>query len=99
MTFEAAAVAEFVKVERIFTLLSAGAANGLYTLSGMLLTLITPNLPGWVRAAMWGTWLGGGVMTAAAAVNWVGGIVSSTAVLFPVFIVWMAWMGARWRPT
>ena len=34
----------FMRIERDFTLLSAGAANGLYTVGGILLTLITPEL-------------------------------------------------------
>jgi len=88
----------FMNVERAFTLLSAGGANGLYTLGGVLLTLVTPNLPALVRAAMWITWISGAAMTAAATFSWIGGMVGSTAVLFPLLVAWMAWMGARWRP-
>ena len=89
--------AAFTDVERNFVLLSAGVANGLYTLGGMLLTLATPNLPRRVRALMWITWLAGLAMTIAAVMNHVGGMVISTAVLFPPLIIWTAWMGARWR--
>ncbi len=84
-------------VERAFTLLSAGAANGLYTVGGILLTLATPDLPARVRITMWGTWLAGAGMTVAAVFNSVGGMVVSSVVLFPLLLLWMAWMGARWR--
>ena len=57
--------AAFMSIERSFTLLSAGAANALYTVGGILLTLTTPNLPKWVRASMWATWLAGILMTIA----------------------------------
>lgn len=90
--------AEFSDVERAFVLLSAGAANGLYTIGGALLTLATFGLPAWVRATMWATWLAGAIMTVAAGLNSVNGMVVSTVVLFPLLILWMAWMGARWRP-
>ena len=87
----------FADVERAFTLLSAGGANGLYTLGGMLLTLATPDLPRWVRSAMWATWIAGGAMTVAGLLDHVGGMVASTVVLFPLLICWTVWMGAKWR--
>jgi hypothetical protein len=89
-------VVAFTRIERQFTLLSAGAANGLYTLSGVLLTLLTPNLPRWIRWAMWVTWAAGAAMTISAVVGHVPGLIVSTAVLFPPFLVWVAWMGVRW---
>ena len=87
----------FVTTERAFTLLSAGAANGFYTVAGILLTLLTPDLPRWVRAAMWVTWIAGIGMTVGAIANHTSTMVISTAVLFPPFLVWVAWMGAKWR--
>jgi hypothetical protein len=89
-------LAAFARVERQFTLLSAGAANGLYTLGGIILTLITPNLPRWVRAAMWITWVAGAAMTIAAIAKFLPGLVVSTVVLFLAFLIWVTWMGARW---
>jgi hypothetical protein len=89
--------APFTDVERIATLLTAGASNALYSLGGLVLMLVTPDLPRWVRAAMWGTWLAGLAMTAAGVMNHVGGMMVSTAVLFPLMICWTAWLGARWR--
>lgn len=88
--------APFARTERAFTLLSAGAANGLYTVGGILLTFLTPDLPKWVRAAMWLTWLAGIGMTIAAVANHTAGLVISTALLFPPFLIYVAWMGARW---
>jgi hypothetical protein len=91
--------AVFASAERSFTLLSAGAANGLYTLGGLLLMLATPDLPRAIRAAMWMTWLAGIAMTLAGIMNHVGGMVASTVVLFPLLITWTIWMAARWRRT
>jgi len=87
----------FTDIERQFTILSPGIANGLYTLAGILLTTATPNLPGWVRAAMWLTWIAGIAMTVSAFADTTIGIVASTVILFPPLMVWIAWMGARWR--
>lgn len=87
----------FSNLERSITLLTAGAANGLYTLGGFVLMLATPDLATWIRMAMWGTWLAGTAMTVAGVFNHIGGMVASTAVLFPLMIAWTAWMGARWR--
>jgi hypothetical protein len=88
----------FERVERDFRLCSAGAANGLYTLAGMMLTLATRGIAGWVRALMWTTWTAGIVMTIAAFFNLLAAMFVSTAILFPLLFVWATWMGARWRP-
>jgi hypothetical protein len=89
--------AAFISAERSFTLLSAGVANLLYTFGGILLTVITTELPKWVRTFMWVTWMAGIAMTVAGVMNYVAGLVVSTAVLFPLFIIWTVWMAARWR--
>jgi hypothetical protein len=89
--------AAFISAERSFTLLTAGAANGLYTLAGLVLMLATPDLPVAIRAGMWLTWLAGIAMTVAGIMNHVGGMVASTVVLFPLLVAWTLWMGARWR--
>jgi hypothetical protein len=85
------------RVERDFRLCSAGAANGLYTLAGMILTLATRGIAGWVRALMWATWTAGVVMTISAVFNWLPAMVVSTTILFPLLLVWVVWMGVRWR--
>jgi hypothetical protein len=89
--------ARFLHIERIATLLTAGASNALYTLGGMLLMLASPKLSRWVRAAMWATWLSGVAMTVAGLWNHAGGMMAATAVLFPLLMCWMTWMGARWE--
>ena len=88
---------KFLQIERIATLLTAGASNFLYTLGGILLMRATRDLPRWVRTAMWGTWLAGMGMTVAALLDHVSGMMAATAVLFPLMICWIAWMGARWQ--
>jgi hypothetical protein len=89
--------AKFIAAERAFTLFSAGVANLLYTIAGILLTLVTRNLPNWVRTLMWITWFAGIGMTVAAVFDNVAGLVASSIVLFPLMLLWIAWMGARWR--
>jgi hypothetical protein len=89
--------AGFISAERAFTLLSAGAANLLYTIAGFILMLATPNLPKWIRTLMWISWLSAIGMTVAAVFDNVAGLIISSIVLFPLLFVWTAWMGARWR--
>jgi hypothetical protein len=89
--------ATFMSIERSFTLLSAGAANAIYTIGGIMLTLITPDLPRWVRVSMWITWAAGIAMSVAGILNSAAGLVTSSVVLFPLLIAWIAWMALRWR--
>ncbi len=85
--------------ERSATLLTAGVANALYTLGGILLTSSTPRLPIWVRSTMWVTWFAGAVMTVSAIAGISSGIAAATAILFPPLIVWVTWMALRGRPS
>ena len=87
--------AGYEHLERTITLLTAGASNLFYTLGGIVLTLATLNLPRWVRALMWTTWIAGLAMTVSGVANHVGGMVATTVVLFPLLIVWTIWMGVR----
>jgi hypothetical protein len=91
--------ASFLEEERNATLLTAGGANFFYSLGGLLLMLATPDLPAWIRAAMWGTWAAGLAMTASALFAFTPGIVATTIVLFPLLLMWVGWMGLRWRRT
>lgn len=90
-------VVGFQETQRLATLLTAGVANGLYTVGGVILTLGTPRLPRWVGAAMWTTWLAGLVMSASALLDSTAGMVAATALLFPLLITWTVWMAWRWR--
>ena len=82
--------------ERVAVLLTAGVANLLYCLGGFALMVRTPDLSKMVRLSMWATWVSGVVMTLSAVFNHVGGMVASTAVLFPLLIGWVVWMATRW---
>jgi len=86
----------FFVIERVFMWLSAGAANGLYTVAGIILTLRMPGFPRWIRTLMWLTWVAGITMTLAGVANYVACFVASSIFLFPPFLVWIAWMGAFW---
>ena len=85
--------ADYDRVMPLGTLLTAGVANGLYTVAGVLLTLATPSLSGTVRVWTWVIWIAGGGMAAAAFVGSVAGIVVTTAVLFTLLCPWAVIMG------
>ena len=90
-------VPAFLATQRFATLLTTVAANGLYTLGGVVLTLSTPRLPRKVQAAMWTTWVAGVGMSLFAAWEWTLGLVVVTPILFLSFVGWVTWMGFRWR--
>ena len=82
-----------------FTLLSPGVANGLvhdwrHPVDDDYARTCRGGCAGRCGSRGWP----GSAMTVAAIVNYVPGLVVSTAVLFPPFLCWVAWMGARWRP-
>ncbi len=94
---EAWDVASFLSAQRAATLLTAGAANALYTAGGVVLTLHTPGLPRPVRWGMWATWIAGAGMTVSALAGSTLGMIVTTACLFPTFILWNLWLARRWR--
>jgi hypothetical protein len=61
-----------------------GAANGLYTLAGIMLTLASPSLP--FRWLAWMTWASGVALTAVTILNIQTGVVISSAALMIFFI-------------
>ena len=89
----------FQNCESISFFFTAGVDNLLYTVGGVLLTVITPSLPPRVRVAMWGTWIAGFAMTVAATLNSINGVVAASVLLFPLLLGWITWMGYRGRPT
>ena len=93
----AAAPEHFARLEHRATLLTAGAANLLYTVGGILLTLLTPDLPPIVRRMLWAVWFGGIGMTVSALLNSVGGMVVTTTLLFPPLIGATFWFALKWR--
>ena len=78
-------------VQRVGSLLTGGAANGLYTLAGVLLTLGTPGLRGVLRAWTWVVWAAGAALSATAIAGSVPGMTLSAGALMILFCPW-AWM-------
>ncbi len=84
--------------ERVFSLLRstdwlmAFGANGLYTLGGIILTVNTKNLSLKLKICLWIVWLAGIGMSLSAALDYLPGIVLTTAILFPLFIVVVLWL-------
>jgi hypothetical protein len=81
-------------LQRLGTLLSSGAANGLYTFGGIVLTLATP----WrrrtgLRVWAWAIWLSGLALTASALAANALGMAAAGAALLILFCPWCVWMG------
>jgi hypothetical protein len=89
----------FEVCERVITLLTAGFANALYTIGGIILMWGTTNLSRALRLLMWGTWIAGIAMTVAAVFSSVIGMVAATVVLFPLLILWVLGLAQHWRRT
>ncbi len=85
--------AQLEALQRLGTLLSGGAANGLYTLGGIVLTLATPWRSARLRALSWGVWLSGLALSASALAGFVPGLVISSAALITLFVPFAFWMG------
>jgi hypothetical protein len=84
---------DYESLARAATLLSGAAANGLYTLAGIVLTIATPSLRGLLRALTWAVWLAGAAVTASALAGLPRGIAISTATLFAMFCPWVLLVG------
>jgi hypothetical protein len=87
--------ADFESTTRLATILTGGAANGLYTIAGIVLTLVTPFRSSGFRAWTWGVWVAGVLLSAFSLAGWITGIALSTAVLFILFCPWAYAM--RWQ--
>lgn len=85
--------ADLAWVGPLGTTLTAGVANGLYTLAGVILTLRCPRLSPRLRAAAWLVWVAGAAMTASALVGSRVGMLVSSGVLFPLFTLWCLLVG------
>jgi len=84
-------------LQRTGSLLTGAAANGLYTVAGVLLTLKTRTLPGWLRAWTWATWAAGFFLTGFTLADCTAGVVVSTALLMTLFCPWAALIGRALR--
>jgi hypothetical protein len=89
--------ADFEATSRLATILTGGAANGLYTIAGIVLTLITPFRSARFRAWTWAVWVAGLFLSAFSLAGWTVGIALSTAVLFILFCPWAYAMRSRVR--
>ena len=80
-------------VQRIGSILTGGAANGLYTVAGAMLTVQTPALRGPMRVWTWGVWGAGFLLTATTLAGGVAGMMISSGVLMVLFCPWVWVMG------
>lgn len=87
----------FINLERGATIATAIWANGLYVLGGVILTLAAKSLRGWFLGLTWCIWFTGAGMSVAAAFAFVPGIVITSGVLFPLFIIWCVMLARRFR--
>ncbi|HKO00117.1 MAG TPA: hypothetical protein VJ032_00405 [Thermoanaerobaculia bacterium] len=72
------------ELDRAASLLTGGAANGLYTICGILLTLATPSVP--LRWLAWIAWASGIVLIIVTIFNSRIGVMIATAALMASFI-------------
>lgn len=91
----AGAADRFASLQRAGTVLTGVAANGLFTLAGLALTLATPSLGGRLRAFALFVWVAGAALTVSAAVGSAAGMVACAAVLFPSFAALCVLVGRR----
>ena len=88
---------DYDRIAAVATLLTGAAANGLYTLAGIGLTVATPSLRGFLRALTWAVWLAGGSVTVCTLTRAPLGIAISTTVLFLMFCPWVVLLGRALR--
>ena len=74
-----------------------GAANGLYSVAGAILTLKTTGMPAWLRYWAWATWTAGFLLTLCTLADSTAGIAVSTTVLMALFCPWAALLGRALR--
>jgi len=82
-------------VARASFALTGAAANGLYTLAGVVLTLRMPGLRGPFAAWTWAVWTFGAALSAAAIVEAPLAVAAASAALFVLFVPWCVAMGRR----
>jgi hypothetical protein len=75
--------------------LSGIVANGLYSVAGAILTLRSPDLPGWLAQWSWAIWLLGFGLAVAAAAGSDEASRLFTAALFALFVPWLVVFGRR----
>jgi small multidrug resistance pump len=84
---------DFERIASLATLCTGAAANGLYTLAGIVLTMLTRSLGGLLRAVTWAVWAAGVALSVCTVARLPAGIAVSTGVLFALFCPWAVWLG------
>lgn len=75
------------QLERFASLITGGAANGLYTLAAILLTVLSPSLP--LRWLAWTAWSAGTALFIVTIFDWPNGVIASSAALMIAFVAWL----------
>jgi len=88
---------DYDRVAPIATQLTGTAANGLYTLAGVILTLRTPFLGRTLALLTWAVWLAGAAVTAGTLLRLPMAIAVSTTTLFALFCPWVLLLGRALR--
>lgn len=83
-------------LSRAASLLTGGAANGLYTLAGMLVT-IRSTAPVLLRAWAWVAWVSGIALTVFTIADRPRGVLVASAALIAAFTPWLFAMGRQMR--
>jgi hypothetical protein len=84
---------DYDRIAPLATACTGAAANGLYTLAGIMLTLLTRSLRGLGLAFTWAVWLAGLALTGCSLARLPLGIAVATGVLFALFCPWTVWLG------
>ncbi len=82
-------------IQRSGTILTGGAANGLYTLAGIMLTVMTPQMQTSLRILAWAVWFFGLALTVSALAGSFLGMMISTTGLMTLFCPWSWLMGMK----
>lgn len=83
-------------VAPLATRLTGGAANGLYTVSGIILTLSSRSLTRLLAVLAWTAWIAGVALTICALASTPIGIAISTTVLFAFFCPFVVLLGRHY---
>jgi hypothetical protein len=90
-----AVVPDRPELARTAFLLTGGAANGLYTLAGALLSRVTRMVSGAFALWTWTMWAAGAALSLVTVLELPLAIAAASAVLFALFIPWCIAMGRR----
>ena len=84
---------DYRRIAPLTTVLTGGAANGLYTVAGVILTLATPLPSRGMAVWTWAIWVMGGSLSVAALIGSPAAIAVATATLFTLFCPWVLVLG------